>query len=206
MDNDNKVNPTLNKVVSFLLLKSDNKEKQSANHLFLKLSLFLGTAIGAAKGMLDLSHHHINNIDSLESGLVLLATPILTATFSSVVSTYWYRTVTDFLDKKDKNKHQLLIEDNKILEKFVPIMKQMLYERNIKLDSSINFTLNEEDKKQLKDNFFEQFKTLALELKEKQNIKNMNHVIHKIFKDIVDEKELKEFDLNSEIKKVNHKM
>lgn len=203
MDNDNQ---KLNKVVNFLLLRSENKEKQSAHRLFLKLSMFLGTAIGAAKGMLDVSHLQINNIDSLEKGALLLVAPILTFAISTLPQTYLYVALTDFLDKKDKQREPLLINDNKVLQKIVPMMKQMLHERNEMLKFSPNNELTEENKQQLKDNFFEKFKTVSSELQEKNSIKNMNYTIHKIFKNIVAKEELEKFDLKTEIKKTQHKM
>lgn len=206
MDNDSQENQKLNKLVNFLLLRSENKEKQSAHRLFLKLSMFLGTAIGAAKGMLDVSHLQINNIDSLEKGALLLVAPILTFAISTLPQTYLYVALTDFLDKKDKQREPLLINDNKVLQKIVPMMKQMLHERNEMLKFSPNNELTEENKQQLKDNFFEKFKTVSSELQEKNSIKNMNYTIHKIFKNIVAKEELEKFDLKTEIKKTQHKM
>lgn len=192
----------LNKIVDFLLIKAENPETQSANRLFLKLSMYLSTALGAAKGMLDVSH----NTPELTSLITTLSIPILIGAASSLAGTYWNHALTIFLDKKDKAKFELLSHDQKVLEKIIPLLKEMVNEKSIKLESTFSDDLDDKEKKELGEKFFEPFKNLALELKDPSNIANMNKTMHQVFSGLVEKKEIENFDLHTLIKKKNLKV
>lgn len=199
MENNQNEKSLINKMIDFLLIRSENPIKQSSNRFFLKLSMYIGTAISAAQGMLTVSNHDILNIFSTSSNdnpLLMLAIPIISSIGVSIINTYVYSILTSYFDKKDANQEQMTKTLHES-EADLSVLKKILTMSEKHIDLVKEQKLSTEENEILKKQFTQEVKTLVSEI---QLIRNQNYVknlVKHALKDFIDVDEIDRVEFKS---------